>query len=456
MQDKKNIIFFARVQFAHFYTQLISNQYNSFYVCLNKQEKQIIESYGKEVEACFEEEYDFLEISDIPNDFLQSSYYSDRFLGWLTIDDRIEILGKEITFWRKIFNKRKYNYCVHETITLEIEEVMSLIAEENQCRDMTAIFSFLDGYFYWKPSPYNSSFSKKMIEDATPTEKHIEVIIDYVKKVKMTGHRPYYSKVKYCSISAFYLFLKNYIKILINKFVTYGIIKKDILFFYNSKYNIFKYRHYIFDCALIRRFHKNYYNKLENYNHYKKILFPMHLEPEATLLYFSPKFSNQVSLIQDIAKQLPKDYILAVKEHPAQYGQLRQEEFKKLRERNSNIIFLSIDEDSHSLLKNVDAIATITGNVGLEAIINNIPVILFGNVFYDLHDSVHKIEDMGQFRELLLNRSLKVPDDRGTILFLSKLLTFFHNGYPLDIRLHADDDNIKKIVYSIEKEISVE
>ncbi len=460
MENKPNILFFARVQFAHFYPRLKSDKYNSYYVCLNKQEKSLIEKSGNVVEFCFEEEYEALEVAEIPKGFLQSSFYADRFLGWLDIHDRMEILGKEITFWRSVFNKRKYSACIHETITLEIEEVLSLIAKEYDCRDMTAIFSFLDGYFYWKHSPYNSLFDDNSIKGAEARVEDTAMIKQYVSKVKEIGHRPYYSKLKYCNFRSFHLFIKSAIKSLINRFVSYELIKKDILFFYNSRYNIFNYRHYIVDCFFVRYFHSSYYDDITDYKEYKKLLFPMHVEPEATLLYFSPEFSEQITIIQEIAKVLPENYVLCVKEHPAQYGQLRQKEFKKLRERNSNIIYISDDtssnqSNSHSLLKSVEAVVTITGNTGLEALINNVPAIVFGDVFYSAHKSIHRIKRFSELRDILVNDRLNIPNDEDTIEFLAKIKTFLHEGYPIDIKRHNDANNIKLIVNSIEKELKL-
>ena len=50
----------------------------------------------------------------------------------------------------------------------------------------------------------------------------------------------------------------------------------------------------------------------------KFVYFPLQLEPERTLLISAPYYTDQIELIEKIAKSIPIDFLLYVKEHPRQ------------------------------------------------------------------------------------------------------------------------------------------
>ena len=50
----------------------------------------------------------------------------------------------------------------------------------------------------------------------------------------------------------------------------------------------------------------------------QNIFFPLHTEIERTLLITAPFYLNQIEIIKNIAKSIPINYTLIVKEHPFQ------------------------------------------------------------------------------------------------------------------------------------------
>ena len=50
----------------------------------------------------------------------------------------------------------------------------------------------------------------------------------------------------------------------------------------------------------------------------KYVYFPLQFEPERTILISAPYYTNQLELIKNIARSIPVDYFLYVKEHPGQ------------------------------------------------------------------------------------------------------------------------------------------
>ena len=112
------------------------------------------------------------------------------------------------------------------------------------------------------------------------------------------------------------------------------------------------------------------------------LLFPLHFQPEATTLVAAPLYDNQLSLIEDMAKSLPIDTKLYVKEHPGSIGRRPLQYYARIR-RLWNVRLIKPNTDSYALLRNAEAVATITGTMGWEALLLGLPVITFGDVFYN-------------------------------------------------------------------------
>lgn len=455
---KKNVLFFSRSGYYNLFCNLQSNKFNSFHAVMNIHEKNQIEKLGKTVVGCFEEELPNIHVSDIPYDFLQSGFYSDRFWNSLNLITRRELLGKMMTFWTNIIIKNKIDVCIHETISFEPEEVLTLIAKKYNCLDLTFLTSPLDGYFFFKPDAYSSKFSEELLS-VIPSESDIFLANTYYNKVINKGHKPFYldrfqSKRKLVNniekLKSLFSLIKHLSSLLFKKYLGRDLKNSRSMFYYDYKESFFKEEK--LDNYL---FHFFEYDKLEEYKDFKKVFFPLHYEPEATLLYFSPQYSNQANVIQEIAKNLPLDSILVVKEHPCQLGTLLNQRFQKLRENNSNIIFIEGEYDSFKLIEEIDIIITIVGSVGWEGIIKNKPTLILGNVFYDSHPNVIKVESYQEITDIIELEANKIDfsnNEKITLDFIAKLISLSHKGY----YAYPKRDNLENYLdftKAIEKEI---
>jgi hypothetical protein len=169
-------------------------------------------------------------------------------------------------------------------------------------------------------------------------------------------------------------------------------------------------------------------------------------------LYFAPNYSDQVTVIQEIAKRIPLDHILVVKEHPSQPGFLLKQKFSKMRNINSNLYYLPAQIDSKILLELSELVITITGTVGWEALINNKPVMVLGNVFYDKHPKVMRLNNYQEIAKYF-KEGLIVPDnDDITIDYLAKMIEMSYEGKYF-IKYASDPKNIANFENSIESEL---
>ena len=452
---KPKILFFSRQAYSKFFPKLKSTQYSDFHVVLNKEEKLEVEQLGGVVIACFEEEYEKLPVSNFSEISLNASFHADRSLCALTLPERQMLLGKTISFWEKIFSENKYFAVVHETISIEQEEVLSIVAQKHNVLDLTSMALAIDNYFYWKENPFHTSFSHKRL-DFTPKEIPQEVKAA-IQKIKQKGHKPFFlnnNSQRNIMTKRGFLFglLKFEIESRFKKIKKFS--REEIIYdsiFYSGTLNrLWEYS----TEDLIKRYlrSKNCYDTIDDLSAVEKYFFPLHYVPEATLLYFDFRYSNQISVLEEILKRLPLNSVLVVKEHPMQLGALMQPEYLELRKRNSNLRFLKGETESHKLLSESKAVITISGSVGWEALVNNVPVIVFSNVWFDKHPDIHKPKSFDDFQKII-NTELNVPKDENSELFLTKLFLLSSKGNPYNRKLYDDSENIQNIIKSIEKVI---
>lgn len=136
-------------------------------------------------------------------------------------------------------------------------------------------------------------------------------------------------------------------------------------------------------------------NSITSIKDEKFLYFPLASEPEARILITSPFYTNQITLAENIAKSIPINFVLYVKEHPLQ-------EIKSWRSiaDYEKIINMPNVRLVHPTVKNQDLISksqgviAISGSTGFEAIFYKKPVILFVDEYYDVLPMVTKIKTL--------------------------------------------------------------
>ncbi len=124
--------------------------------------------------------------------------------------------------------------------------------------------------------------------------------------------------------------------------------------------------------------------------------FPLQLEPEMSEMLFAPFYNDPLWLIKQIARSLPLNYKLYIKEHPSMFG-YRPRRFYKALKKIPNVKLISPSIESFGLTKNAKIIITTAGTVGWEALLFKKPVITFGDVLYNKLSMVKRcraIEDL--------------------------------------------------------------
>jgi hypothetical protein len=111
--------------------------------------------------------------------------------------------------------------------------------------------------------------------------------------------------------------------------------------------------------------------------------FPMHTEPEVSLLVYSRPFLNQLEAIRAIALSLPADMTLVVKEHPGMVGKRRMGYYRKLLD-IPKVRLAAPETNARVWAQSADLVTILSSSVGLEAAIMRKPVLTFGRCAFEL------------------------------------------------------------------------
>lgn len=125
----------------------------------------------------------------------------------------------------------------------------------------------------------------------------------------------------------------------------------------------------------------------------KFIFFPLHVEPELTISPSGGHFEEQFEAVRLIASKLPDGWKVVVKEHPHQVGfGPRPIGFYKTLQTIPNICFVKTEINSAHIISCCQAVATITGTAGLEALRVGKPSWVMGAPWYRMAPGITRID----------------------------------------------------------------
>lgn len=151
---------------------------------------------------------------------------------------------------------------------------------------------------------------------------------------------------------------------------------------------------------------KNLKHKINNDTPF--IYFPLHVEPERTVSTAAPFYTNQFEVIVNIAKSLPVDYKLYVKENLAmRFKAWRKTSFYKKILELPNVELFHPSFSHMELIKKSSLILTITGTTGLEGLISGKPCIVFADTMYSHLSSVTKLNSIEEL-SMAIKKALKI------------------------------------------------
>ncbi len=182
----------------------------------------------------------------------------------------------------------------------------------------------------------------------------------------------------------------------------------------------------------------------------------LHYQPECSTSPMGGSFVHQDLMIDILMKSVPKDIMIYVKAH-LRDGMSRML-FKRIRA-DDRTVLIDPSLNSFDLITKSVAVATITGTSGWEAFLNNKPVLMFGNYFYQDAPGVFKIKtvkDSVSAISMMLDGKCVISDD----MIVAFLKAVDENSFPgwVDNRYApmsrlTEDENCRNIAEHLAAEL---
>jgi hypothetical protein len=152
--------------------------------------------------------------------------------------------------------------------------------------------------------------------------------------------------------------------------------------------------------------------------------YPFHVPGDMALTLRSPKYLNQIELVERLCATLPDDVALAVKEHPAMIGAIGSKSLLALKRRIPNFVILPPATNNYEVLARAAAVVTVNSKSGAEAGMLGKPVVVLGDAFYRHAPFAHPAEDVddaGRLLRAVLNDEVDAAPPGATAAFFAAL-----------------------------------
>ena len=177
--------------------------------------------------------------------------------------------------------------------------------------------------------------------------------------------------------------------------------------------------------------YKAEYEKLQQEIDWNKkyVYLPLHYQPECNTSPVAEHFADQILLAKILSAALPKDWIIYVKEHIAQWNYRNAQPhlfrhagyYRELADL-SNVRLIDPLISSYDLIVLAQAVAVASGTAGWEALARGKPVLFFGFPWYQYCDGAFYVNSVNVCREAIekINNGYK-PDAQRVLNYLIAL-----------------------------------
>lgn len=109
---------------------------------------------------------------------------------------------------------------------------------------------------------------------------------------------------------------------------------------------------------------------------------PLHNQPEMTASTLGGRYRDQVLMIEAVARSVPDDWLVYVKENPRQGPYARGPLYFHRLSRIPNVRLVPSYTSSQALSARARVVATVAGTAGWEGLLSGIPTVTFGGAWY--------------------------------------------------------------------------
>ena len=178
---------------------------------------------------------------------------------------------------------------------------------------------------------------------------------------------------------------------------------------------------------------KKIYTSVEDLNK-SFIIYPLNQPNDEQLLVRAPNYLKNKDTIKLIARNLPKNIVLVVKEHPVNPGMISYKDIKEILSEFNNIVFVNPKLAIRPIILESKGLITVNSTAGIEALMCNKKIIVLGESYYKYNSMVYRPSSETELKNSLLKLISDTKynfDDTRTML--KKLLNQSYpepNSYP--------------------------
>ena len=172
------------------------------------------------------------------------------------------------------------------------------------------------------------------------------------------------------------------------------------------------------------------------------VLFGLHMQPESSIDVWAPFFSNQMWVVELLARCIPPSHSLLVKIHKSDIANYSDHQLRSLQAL-PGVEFVQPFADTRDFLERADAVVSIQGTMGLEAALLGKPTIMLGESPATQFPSVSAV---GEIRNLpsLMRAKLEqpVPERSEIVAAFARYLAPLFSACPNNWSRAPDDKQI--------------
>ena len=407
-----------------------------FRECFNKSQKEPDLKYLAEIEKKYKFDVWKIVYSDI-NFYKYNEYHKFNY------DEILTIIEQECRFFEQILDDEKPNYLAIRITDSSNGQILQKICDAKGIKILMLSFTRFGNRAYISHEYDHLEFSKKQDEKKERSFEELQKDMQIITSLQSTFRKKFRNSKKTWIKGAL-----KYLSLVISDkyrehYTNYGKTFSKVIRIEGGFPLKTRKRKKFIDINLLSQL------KLKE----RFIYFPLQLEPERATLIPATFYTNQLDVITNIAKAIPIDFQLFVKEHPMQKikGWREISFYKSIMELpNVKLIHPSIPNDE--MLKKCSLAITIAGTTGLEAALYKKPCIIFADVNYSSLPSVYRLrslEDLPNAIRESLKKEVKLSDvndfinllDRNSFPFNNTELSikindeFFYDGYLFDTEI---------------------
>lgn len=186
---------------------------------------------------------------------------------------------------------------------------------------------------------------------------------------------------------------------------------------HKSDYTVIKPWHLIGDRLMRKMRVLRGYDDLYDKPNWSEVyaFFPLQLEPEISHSLFAPFYTDYLWLAKQIAKSLPIDHTLYVKEHPAMFGYRTRRFYKELK-KIPNLKLIQPTTTVFDLLSHAKLVVATTSTSAWEAVLLKKPAITLGDVFFNVLPMVKKCNAIQDLPKLIREHPTKFVYDEQSLI----------------------------------------